>query len=135
MRSVHGRLIRSIKQANLKSAPGLSIYIRPERKLSLIKKEPSWLLEFRLKALEVFLGKKMPSWGVDLSGVDSQGLEKVKEKLSKFPGKTPVYLRLNTQNYKSVQILVGEDLFVAPDENLMEELRELIGEEKFSMMI
>ena len=64
-------------------------------------------------------------------GVD----ERVREKLAQFPGKTPVYLRLNTQNYKSVQILVGEDLFVAPNESLMEELRELIGEDKFSVTI
>jgi len=34
------------------------------------KKEPKWMMEFRLKALEVFEKKAMPEWGVDLSGID-----------------------------------------------------------------
>lgn len=38
--------------------------------LSLEKKEPAWMLEFRLKALEIFYKKAMPSWGPDLSDLD-----------------------------------------------------------------
>ena len=38
--------------------------------ISEIKKEPDWMKRFRLKALEVFLSKPMPSWGPDLSGID-----------------------------------------------------------------
>ena len=59
----------------------------------------------------------------------------LREKLSLFPGKTPVYLKLDTQAYKSVQILVGEDLFVSPNEVLMDELKELVGEDRFSLTI
>ncbi len=81
------------------------------------------------------LYKSIKAIKVDLSGVNSMGLEKLKEKLSQFPGKTPVYLQLNTKSYKSVQILVGEDLFVSPSEGLMEELRELVGENRFSVTI
>ena len=35
--------------------------------ISRIKGEPQWLLDFRLKSLEVFLKKPMPTWGADLS--------------------------------------------------------------------
>ena len=34
------------------------------------KKEPDWMLQFRLRALELFLQKPMPSWGADLSELD-----------------------------------------------------------------
>jgi Fe-S cluster assembly protein SufB len=35
--------------------------------ISQQKQEPSWMREFRLKALEIFQDKPMPSWGADLS--------------------------------------------------------------------
>ncbi|MDA8332666.1 MAG: Fe-S cluster assembly protein SufB [Candidatus Dormibacteraeota bacterium] len=38
--------------------------------ISRRKDEPSWMLEFRLKALEHFQQRAMPSWGADLSGID-----------------------------------------------------------------
>lgn len=40
------------------------------REISRIKKEPEWMLEYRLKALKYFLEKPMPTWGVDLSRMD-----------------------------------------------------------------
>ncbi len=35
--------------------------------ISYMKGEPGWMLEFRLKALEHFLARPMPTWGGDLS--------------------------------------------------------------------
>lgn len=40
------------------------------REISAIKQEPEWMLEYRLKSLRCFLEKPMPTWGVDLSGMD-----------------------------------------------------------------
>jgi Fe-S cluster assembly protein SufB len=40
------------------------------RQISAHKEEPEWMLEFRLKALEVYESKPMPSWGGDLSGLE-----------------------------------------------------------------
>lgn len=51
-----------------KSPKGLSRQIVEE--ISHQKKEPAWMLEFRLKALKVFESKPMPKWGPDLSGID-----------------------------------------------------------------
>lgn len=34
------------------------------------KKEPKWMLDYRLKALEIFEKKAMPTWGGDLSGIN-----------------------------------------------------------------
>ncbi len=39
------------------------------RGMSKMKGEPAWMLEYRLKALDIFLKKPMPTWGADLSGI------------------------------------------------------------------
>jgi len=38
--------------------------------ISFLKKEPIWMREFRLKAYNGFLKRKMPEWGADLSKID-----------------------------------------------------------------
>lgn len=50
-----------------KAKKGLSREIVEE--ISLMKKEPDWMREFRLKSLSIFENKIMPMWGADLSGV------------------------------------------------------------------
>ena len=39
------------------------------RQISKIKSEPAWMTEFRLKSYKIFLEKKMPTWGADLSKI------------------------------------------------------------------
>ena len=41
------------------------------RQISEHKEEPEWMLDFRLKALEVYESKPMPKWGGDLSDLDA----------------------------------------------------------------
>ncbi len=41
------------------------------RQISAHKEEPEWMLEFRLKALEIYQSKPMPTWGGDLSQLDA----------------------------------------------------------------
>ncbi|HSR20780.1 MAG TPA: Fe-S cluster assembly protein SufB [Anaerolineales bacterium] len=48
-----------------KSKRGLSREVVEQ--ISAMKREPAWMLEFRLKALEHFLARPMPSWGPSLS--------------------------------------------------------------------
>jgi len=40
------------------------------RQISLSNNEPTWMLELRLKALDIFLKKPLPSYGPDLSKLD-----------------------------------------------------------------
>ncbi|HBN75055.1 MAG TPA: Fe-S cluster assembly protein SufB [Planctomycetaceae bacterium] len=42
--------------------------------ISKLKKEPDWMLEFRLKSLEIFEQKPMPYWGGDMSELDFQNI-------------------------------------------------------------
>ncbi|MBI2596127.1 Fe-S cluster assembly protein SufB [Candidatus Daviesbacteria bacterium] len=51
-----------------KSGRGLSPEIVTA--ISGYKKEPKWMKKFRLRSLEIFNKKPMPSWGADLSGID-----------------------------------------------------------------
>lgn len=44
------------------------------RKISEIKKEPEWMLEFRLKALKHFRQRPMPTWGADISQLDLENI-------------------------------------------------------------
>jgi Fe-S cluster assembly protein SufB len=42
--------------------------------LSTEKNEPGWMTDFRLKALEIFERKSIPTWGADLSALDYQNI-------------------------------------------------------------
>lgn len=42
--------------------------------ISRAKNEPEWMLQFRLKALDIFYSKPMPTWGVDLSDLQMDDL-------------------------------------------------------------
>ncbi len=56
------------EQYAFKSGKGLSEAV--VREISRIKGEPEWMLEYRLKALEVYNSKPVPTWGADLSDID-----------------------------------------------------------------
>ncbi len=72
---------------------------------------------------------------VDVSEFGVENLDRIKLKLARFPGKIPVYLQLDTKNFKSVSILVGKELFVSPSEVLMDEIKGLVGEKRFRVVI
>jgi len=45
------------------------------RNISALKSEPEWMLQRRLKALQLFGRKPMPTWGADLSGIDFDNIK------------------------------------------------------------
>jgi Fe-S cluster assembly protein SufB len=60
--------IKENEQGQLVARRGISREVVDE--LSRIKGEPEWMREKRLKSLDIFLRKPIPTWGVDLSGLD-----------------------------------------------------------------
>lgn len=42
--------------------------------ISKMKDEPQWMLDFRLRAYDIFMKKPMPTWGGDLSVIDFQNI-------------------------------------------------------------
>lgn len=55
-----------------KARKGLSH--RTVEEISWMKQEPEWMRKFRLKALDVFLKKPLPTWGGDLTQLDFQDI-------------------------------------------------------------
>jgi Fe-S cluster assembly protein SufB len=51
-----------------RTLPGLNEQV--VRQISSQKGEPEWMLQFRLKALEIYYSKPMPTWGGDLSDLE-----------------------------------------------------------------
>jgi Fe-S cluster assembly protein SufB len=51
-----------------KARKGLDVEV--VRDMSRMKAEPQWMLDYRLKALDIFRKKPMPTWGADLSGIN-----------------------------------------------------------------
>jgi len=45
------------------------------RDISAKKDEPEWMLKLRLRGLELFRRKPMPTWGSDLSGIDFENIK------------------------------------------------------------
>jgi Fe-S cluster assembly protein SufB len=50
--------------------------LNPEivREISWMKKEPEWMTKMRLRSLEIFRKKPMPTWGADLSVIDFENI-------------------------------------------------------------
>ncbi len=57
---------------SFKSRKGLDEEI--VRQISALKKEPEWMLDFRLKSLEIFFSRPMPKWGSNLDTIDFQNI-------------------------------------------------------------
>jgi Fe-S cluster assembly protein SufB len=55
-----------------KAKRGLSAEVVKE--ISWMKNEPEWMTKFRLRALQIWEKKEMPTWGADLSTIDFQNI-------------------------------------------------------------
>jgi DNA polymerase-3 subunit alpha len=72
---------------------------------------------------------------IDLRNADSKQMEDLKKKFRSYPGEIPVYLLLNTSAKKNVEIVVGRNLHVRPNENLFNDIKTLIGEENLRVIL
>lgn len=72
---------------------------------------------------------------INLSGVRENIFESLKELLASYRGNTPIYLHLDTPAKSRVQLVVGEGLYVSASEKLIEDLENLLGEERLVLVI
>lgn len=72
---------------------------------------------------------------VNFAGIDQELLNRFKKRLTQFPGSVPVYVEVDTKKHKSVKILIGKDLFIQPSELLLNNIKELVGEDRFSVTL
>ncbi len=83
-----------VEDYKFKSGKGLTRELIEE--LSGMKGEPAWMLQFRLRAYELFMRKPMPTWGADLSAIDFDNIHyyvKPSEKTEKSWDDVPPYIK------------------------------------------
>ena len=81
-----------------KAKRGLSADVVKE--ISWMKSEPEWMTKFRLRALQIWEKKEMPTWGADLSTIDFQNIYyylKSTEKQGKTWDDVPVACNLSPE--------------------------------------
>jgi len=72
---------------------------------------------------------------INLSGVRENIFESLKGLLAANRGNIPIVLHLDTPTKSKVQLVVGEGLYVSPNEKLIHDIGDLLGEEKLSLVI
>jgi Fe-S cluster assembly protein SufB len=87
----------------------------PERviEISSMKNEPDWMLKFRLKSLEIFNKKPMPTWGANLSPIPFDDLSyfvRTTEKQGKTWEEVPEYIK---DTFEKLGIPEAERKFLA----------------------
>ncbi|MFA6129737.1 MAG: DNA polymerase III subunit alpha [Candidatus Omnitrophota bacterium] len=101
--------------------------------LNLTEDTPKIIAEDLFPFEEIY--KLITAMNINLSGIKENIFESLKTLLSEHKGNVPIYLRLDTPAKSRVQMVVGENLYVLPSEKLIQDLDELLGEERFSLVL
>jgi len=72
---------------------------------------------------------------IDLSGVRENLFTSLKELLEAHRGNIPIYMRLDSPAKTKVQFVVGDDLYIDPNERLLQDIENLLGGERLSLNI
>ena len=102
-------------------------------RLNLKEEAPKILADDIFSIEEVY--KLITGLTVNVSGIRDNLFTSLRGLLSAAPGSIPVFLHLDTPSKSRVQLLVGENLFVAPSEQLINGIEDLLGEEKLSLSL
>ncbi len=79
--------------------------------------------------------KLVTAMKINLSGVRENIFESLKELLAASHGNIPIYLHLDTPTKSRIQLVVGEGLYVSASEKLIQDIENLLGEERLSLVI
>ncbi len=102
-------------------------------KLSLKEEAPKIMADDLRDINEIY--RLIRSITIDMTKAGPEKLVMIRKKLERFPGNVPVNLQLDTRNFRSVEIKVGRDLHVSPSEVLMDEIKTIVGEQSFKVVI
>lgn len=72
---------------------------------------------------------------INLSGVRENVFDSLKEILASARGNVPIYLHLDTPAKSKVQVIVCDGLYVSPSEKLIQDIENLLGEERLSLVL
>jgi len=122
---------RAFNKINSYIQPNSIVHIRGV--LDLKQDTPKIIVEDMFPFEKIY--KLITGMNINLSGIRENIFDSLKTLLGDYRGNIPVYLRLDTPAKSRVQLVVGEGLYVSPNEKLIQDLDELLGEERLSLMI
>lgn len=72
---------------------------------------------------------------INLSGISENLFQSLKNLLESNRGSVPVYLHLDTPSKSRVHLVVGEGLYISPNEKIIQDIENLLGEGRVSLTI
>jgi DNA polymerase-3 subunit alpha len=72
---------------------------------------------------------------INISGIRDNLFESLKTRLADSTGRAPIYLHLDTPARSRVQMVVGNEFFVEPDEKLIDDIESMLGEGRVSLTL
>jgi len=111
--------------------PNTVVHIRGT--LNLKEDTPKIIVEDLFPFEEIY--KLITAMNINLSAIRENTFESLKALLAEYRGNIPIYLHLDTPAKSRVQLVVGQNLYVSPSEKLIEEIDNLLGEERLSLVL
>ena len=75
------------------------------------------------------------SVNINISGIRENLFESLKDLLVACRGTTPIYLHLDTPLKSRVQLVVGENFFIQPSAELIQDIENLLGENRLTLVL
>ncbi len=72
---------------------------------------------------------------LNLSGIRENLFTSLKERLISSPGKVPIYLHLDSPSKSRIKLIVGEEFFVQPSVDLIQDIETILGEDRISLVV
>lgn len=79
--------------------------------------------------------KQISNISINLSGIKENLFQSLKTLLEAHSGRVPVYLHLDTPTKTRVQMVVGDGLYITPSYKLIQEIVNILGEDKLSLTL
>jgi DNA polymerase-3 subunit alpha len=79
--------------------------------------------------------KLITALNINLTGTRENLLESLRDLLLQARGNIPVYLHLDTATKSKIQVVVDNALFVEPSEKLIQDIENILGEDRVSLVI
>ena len=111
----------------------LSTVVLVKGNLNLKEDTPKIIVNDLFPVDEIY--KLITAMNINLSGLRENIFESLKELLAASHGNIPIYLHLDTPTKSRIQLVVGEGLYVNPSEKLIQDIENLLGEERLSLVI
>jgi len=121
----------AFRQNSSSIIPNTVVWLRG--KLSLKEDKPK-IIANSIYPIEQMFGF-ITSISIDLCGLSNESFEAIKGKLKSYPGSVPVYVSIDTPDRKKVKILVANQLYVTPSDELIKNLLNIVGEDRLSVTI